>query len=520
MLCFLKALVRGLDRPEQIHLSLGNSDDIMTVMWATSDDVTGHVMYGESMNNLGSRSNSSVATLQTDSWNAMKNIHRAQMNGLVSGSTYFYKVVSSSGEEKVESSTYSFTTISQNKTKPRKFLVYGDLGKVEGKPTFPVLKEEVDSGEYDVIWHVGDFAYNMESDGGKTGDDFLSEIEPIASRIPYMTAPGNHELGNQLHHYRTRFSMPGTTWPMSEDRLWYSYNIGLVHFISYSTEVYFIDNQDYVCQQYYWLLQDLITANQNRDKQPWIVAMGHRPMYCSNKDADDCSGRIFGYWVKHGLEDLFQGQGVDLVIQAHEHSYERLWPVYNEKIIAKNYVDPEALVHVTSGAAGCGEIVDKMGEPDPWSAFRADTKSFHSFGKLIVYNNTHLQFIQETVKPRAELDNFWIVQHNHGPRFDNVDCQNNSHANSICRCPFPFHYVTVAVASGITLVLVIVMACIWCCRRCGLCHCSRTTCSCCRKQSVWTKMRMKFEKSSRDKSYVHPIDCDTYNLLDNEDVEI
>jgi hypothetical protein len=63
------------------------------------------------------------------------------------------------------------------------------------------------------------------------------------------------------------------------------------------------------------------------------------------------------------LEDLFYAQGVDLVLQAHEHSYERLWPVYDYQVIAKNYVDPRAPVHVISGAAGCGENVDFMGDP-------------------------------------------------------------------------------------------------------------------------------------------------------------
>jgi len=54
---------------------------------------------------------------------------------------------------------------------------------------------------------------------------------------------------------------------------------------------------------------------------------------------------------------------VDLVIQAHEHSYERLWPVYRDNILAKNYINPAAPVHIISGAAGCGEGIDPMGSP-------------------------------------------------------------------------------------------------------------------------------------------------------------
>lgn len=79
---------------------------------------------------------------------------------------------------------------------------------------------------------------------------------------------------------------------------------------------------------------------------------------------------------------MFQAQGVDLVVQAHEHSYERLWPVYDYQVTAKNYIDPQAPVHVISGAAGCGENVDYMGEP---SKSRQTNRVFPSRRSLWCY---------------------------------------------------------------------------------------------------------------------------------------
>lgn len=47
--------------------------------------------------------------------------------------------------------------------------------------------------------------------------------------------------------------------------------------------------------------------------------------------------------------------GVDLTIWAHEHSYERLWPIYNRKIYNGSYEEPYrnpgSMTHVITGSA-------------------------------------------------------------------------------------------------------------------------------------------------------------------------
>ena len=44
-------------------------------------------------------------------------------------------------------------------------------------------------------------------------------------------------------------------------QMWYSFDIGHAHFVSYSTEVYFTYDQAYVANQYDWLQQVLDRAN-------------------------------------------------------------------------------------------------------------------------------------------------------------------------------------------------------------------------------------------------------------------
>ena len=97
---------------------------------------------------------------------------------------------------------------------------------------------------------------------------------------------------------------------------WYSFDYGLAHFIAIDAETDFVDSPEYpfardvdykdtlpteqqtyitdsgpfgavdgsytdnkAYAQYQWLAKDL--ASVDRTKTPWVIAMGHRPMYSS-----------------------------------------------------------------------------------------------------------------------------------------------------------------------------------------------------------------------------------------------
>ena len=50
-----------------------------------------------------------------------------------------------------------------------------------------------------------------------------------------------------------------------------------------------------------------------------------------------------------------QQLGVDIELWAHEHEYQRMWPVYNRTVYngsdSEPYVDPKAPVHFITGSA-------------------------------------------------------------------------------------------------------------------------------------------------------------------------
>jgi len=66
-----------------------------------------------------------------------------------------------------------------------------------------------------------------------------------------------------------------------------------MHIISFSSEFYYFTEYGFsqIHNQYAWLERDLIEASkpENRERRPWIMAMAHRPMYCSTADDDDCT---------------------------------------------------------------------------------------------------------------------------------------------------------------------------------------------------------------------------------------
>ncbi len=116
-----------------------------------------------------------------------------------------------------------------------------------------------------------------------------------------------------------------------------------------------------------WLTADLEAASKQRATTPWIVAGGHRPLYCSNHDKTQC--KTFASLLRSKAEGTFNANGVDLVIQAHMHGYERSWPLKDGVVVAQNYTNPTAPVYVVNGAGGNREG-NTLPRGEAWTAFR------------------------------------------------------------------------------------------------------------------------------------------------------
>lgn len=401
-------------KPEQVHLSFGEKVNDIVATWSTFNDTASLVRYGvyklEDQATGASKVFVDGGKQKRPQW-----IHRASMKDLKFDTRYVYQV----GSEDGWSQQFSFKTPPAGEDWVVRIAIYGDMG-LNGSLSLPFLKEDVQQDKYDLILHVGDFAYDMNEQEGRVGDDFMNLIEPIAASLPYMTCPGNHESAYNFSHYTSRFTMPGP-----ESNLYYSFDVGPVHFVSLSTEVYYFTEYGLklMANQYAWLQHDLAVAasHENRRRRPWLVVMGHRPMYCSNSDDPDCSLEYTrtGFLGLFGLEPLLQEFGVDLVVWAHEHSYERTWPLYDNKVYNgsydRPYHNPRAPIHIVTGSAGCREGTDHFKKsPQPWSAFRS---SDYGYSRLAAHNRTHIYMEQVSVEhvplSASVVDSFWIVKDRH-----------------------------------------------------------------------------------------------------------
>jgi hypothetical protein len=109
---------------------------------------------------------------------------------------------------------------------------------------------------------------------------------------------------------------------MTED--FYSFNRGSIHFLVMSTETPYEINSE----QYEFVKQDLESASTESDINAIIVAY-HQPAYTSPTSCKGCSPRLMLRDVYHPMFDKY---GVDLVLQAHDHNYERSYPIlYDNK---------------------------------------------------------------------------------------------------------------------------------------------------------------------------------------------
>lgn len=350
--------------PEQVHLSIPHRDGdgdstYFGVSWVTLDSNASVVLYGTDPSDLNIKAVGTIDTYTQAGW--VGTIHRAKMTDLKHSETYFYRV--GDGNEKW-SDVLSFKTFAEG-GQDLTYAVIADMD-FEQNDTVMQLNNLVDSDGIQAVIHSGDISY---ADGYEPHwDVFLNHVQPIASKIPYMVTPGNHEFWFNFSAYKHRFYMPGTLDEGgSGDNMFFSWDLGYTHFVALNSETA-VDTANFADDEIEWVRQNLAAVD--RSITPWIVAHFHRPMYCSS---DHACGDKNSEKLRQQMEEVFMEYGVDLVLSGHVHAYQRTFPVYNNELVTTSYDAPGAPVYILQGASGNregnkGSYPDDPAELPDWSA--------------------------------------------------------------------------------------------------------------------------------------------------------
>mmetsp|Transcript_14566 Transcript_14566/g.19155 ORF Transcript_14566/g.19155 Transcript_14566/m.19155 type:complete len:623 (+) Transcript_14566:77-1945(+) len=271
----------------------------------------------------------------------------------------------------------------------------------------------------DFVLHIGDISYAV---GYATHwDEFLHQIEDVASEIPWMVGIGNHErdspdtsdIRNETSFYTgtdsggecgvpyaAYFPMPEPAQDYRLDTPWYSFEYGPVHITVMSTEHDFCEGS----KQYKWIKRDFKSID--RAKTPWAILAGHRPMYI---DSDWWEDLAVGEELKESIEPLMMKFKINLGVYGHHHSYQRTCKVYKEQCtddalkIDESFIAP---THLVLGMAGF-DLSKTFSPITPTWVEYVDKKS-HGMAFITANSSSlHFEFV-ESENTEEKVDEFWL----------------------------------------------------------------------------------------------------------------
>ena len=249
----------------------------------------------------------------------------------------------------------------------------------------------------ELVLALGDLSYQ------RSPDCWFEIISPLDNITRIVR--GDHDSDARMTQYMQHFNM---------SKEFYSFNHKNIHFLIMSTETPYVMNSE----QYQFVISDLENVSSRSDIQ-WTIVAYHQPAYASPTDCGGCSPRVMLREVYHPLFDKY---GVDLVLQAHDHNYERSYPILfnrqdsEEPIIAdknqNNYNfntlnpdNPHGTIFATVGTGG-GELNLFEGKA-PYIA-----KQYRGFGFLNIdlVNNGKILSCTFIANNGTSYDEFTIIK--------------------------------------------------------------------------------------------------------------
>ncbi|MGW7268189.1 purple acid phosphatase family protein [Streptomyces sp. NPDC054842] len=217
--------------------------------------------------------------------------------------------------------------------------------------------------------HAGDIAYADPAGQGRSGDtgfdsrtwdQFLAQTESVAKQVPWMVSYGNHDM--EAWYSPNGYGGEEARWQLPENGPDRANLPGVYSFTHGNTAVISLDANDISFEipanlgisggtQTKWLEAQLQKYRAAKDID-FVVVFFHHCAYCTST-AHASEGGVRDEWVP-----LFEKYTVDLVINGHNHVYERTDVVKGGKVARElpiggtAYPETDGVVYVTAGAAG------------------------------------------------------------------------------------------------------------------------------------------------------------------------
>ena len=288
--------------------------------------------------------------------------HEALLSGLSAATTYQYDL-RVNGVDATPSVLDSFRTAPADGTGTIRFVAFGDSGN--GSSAQGQIADRIEAETFNLAIHNGDVAYSSGT-YAQFESYFFPYYRDWLRRVAIFPSIGNHDdRTGSAGPYRTFFALPRDgatpTYPNNAERF-YSFDFGPVHFIALDTEAAFLSSTRRQ-EQLAWLTEDLQTSQ----GRPWRIAFFHRPPYSSGTEhGSDLA-------IRQAFGPLFERYNVQVVLNGHEHSFERTVPVR-----ASSDLDLQAVTYIITGAAGAGLY------PIGRSSFTAFSRSIHHYVRGVI----------------------------------------------------------------------------------------------------------------------------------------
>jgi calcineurin-like phosphoesterase family protein len=217
-----------------------------------------------------------------------------------------------------------------------KYLPGGTMAEATAKLVASLLPPEPELG---VVFVAGDNAYQQG-----TAKQYKECYDPTWGRFKDRTrpVPGNHEFYIQGQHGIDYYTYFGESAGKKFEG-YYSYDIGEWHIIALNSELKDTPQFKAMRGQRNWLRDDLAN-NQRR----CTLAYWHRPVFSSGHHGTQTNLHPLGFDpTMVEVWRMLDEAGVDVVVNGHDHNYERFDPQN-----ANQNPDPNGMVEFVVGTGG------------------------------------------------------------------------------------------------------------------------------------------------------------------------